>query len=105
MPIAPRVIRSLAATAPSLPRAAAETIVGAAMTTPAAAAAALKNRLRPMRLARSDILDLLNLAANCPLPKDSVAFEAARFAELDVPAVHETPLPAAPPGKKTNDYR
>jgi hypothetical protein len=52
-----------------------------------------------MRLARSDILDLLNLAANCPLPKDSVAFEAARFAELDVPAVHETPLPAAPPGK------
>jgi hypothetical protein len=58
-----------------------------------------------MRAARSDILDLLNLTDNCPLPKDSAAFEAARFAGLDVPAVHETPLPAQPPDEKTNDYR
>jgi hypothetical protein len=54
-----------------------------------------------MRLARSDILGLLISlpTAHCPLPKDPAAFEAARFAELDVPAVHETPLPAAPPRK------
>jgi hypothetical protein len=47
----------------------------------------------------------LNLlpTAHCQPPENPAAFEAGRFAELDVPAVRETQPGAAPPGKKTND--
>jgi hypothetical protein len=52
-------------------------------------------------LDRTFSVSLISLpTAHCQPPKNPATFEAARFAELDVPAVHETPLPAPPLRKK-----
>jgi hypothetical protein len=60
-----------------------------------------------MRAARSDIIDLLELADKCQManvkyqmPKGPAAFDAARAAGLHAPAIRVTRPAAPPPAKK-----